>query len=141
MNVGYCPEYGTARFDRRTTQLTSAAFYYSSYKMYPKLINGGTLSDGDRIEAVLYRIMSSKVHPDLTVVNWYWVNQDMYLFVAAHKDVDTYLELPIYMDGFFVSIIEISEGAVIPTQIVAGSRIRVKMMGESNYVILKLTNQ
>ncbi|MCF7931708.1 MAG: hypothetical protein K9K93_00880 [Acholeplasmataceae bacterium] len=141
MNLGYCPDFGTARADRRLSKLTSAGFFYSSYKMYPRLINGGTLSDGDRIEAVAYRILSAQIDPDFTVVNWYWVNDDIYLMVAAHKTVDTYLELPLEMDGLMVSVVEISDETMTPAEIITASRIRIKMTGSSNYMILRLSTR
>jgi hypothetical protein len=139
INLGYDVEYGTARPEIRNGMLTSAAFFYTSYKMYPRLVNKGTLVDGDRLEAVAYRVLSYGFHEDFTVLNWYRLNDAYIVQIGAHKDVDTYLDLPLEMDGMGIDVIRKTEGTIINATLVTGGRIRIRMTGSSNHAILKLT--
>jgi len=138
MNTGFCPDYGTARPEIRVEQLSDAAFFYSSFKMYQKLISGGKLYPGDRVEAVVYRILSPKYDEDFTNVSWYWVNDDIYLQVNAHKPIKKILPLPSYMIGKMVTIVESNNTTV--GNIVTTDGLSINMTGTSNYAILKLSN-
>jgi hypothetical protein len=138
MNLGYDQDYGTARPEIRNGMLTSAAFFYTSYKMYPRLVNKGTLVDGDRLESVAYRILSYRPDDDFTVLNWYRLNDTYIVQIGAHRDIDTYLDLPFVMDGMAIDVIRKTEGTGIHATLVAGGRIRVVMTGPSNHAILRL---
>ncbi len=140
MNLGYCPTYGYAVPEKRLPLLKSAlGFYHTSKKMYPHLISGGSLEEGDCIDFISYRIPSEATDSDFTAINWYWVGDDIYLSLHTTKAVaERKVDLPDYMDGMTISAVENSTSFTVSSETVAADGITVSSTG-AGYTIVKLS--
>ncbi len=140
MNLGYCPTYGYAVPEKRLPLLKSSlGFYHTTNKMYPHLITGGSLEEGDRIDFISYRIPSEATDSDFTAINWYWVGDDIYLSLHTTKAVaERKVDLPDYMDGMTISPVENSASFTVSSTSVAEDGITVSSTG-AGYTIVKLS--
>ena len=149
MNLGYNPFYGTAVNDIRDSYLgttknpsyagkTLLVSYFTSYKMYPKLISHCDLKPGDFVSCISYRVPSYILDEDFFAINWYWVGDDIYLSLHTDKAVDkTVTCLPDYMNGMGVEIYE-NSGFQVNTSIIENGSLEVATDG-AGYVFIKLS--
>ena len=140
MNLGYCTTYGYGIPEARLPYLKgSMGFYYTSLKMYPHLFTDGSLKAGDRINFISYRIPSEATDSDFTAINWYWVDDDIYLSLHTTKEVaERKVDLPDYMDGMTITSVEGSASFTVSSTTVAADGITVSSTG-AGYTIVKLS--
>ena len=144
MNLGFNPLFGTGVNDVRKDYIggsddSNLAFYYTSYKMYPRLIANTSITAGTEISCIAYRLPSYKTDDDFTAINWYWVGDDIYLSLHTAKAVaERDVTLPEYMNGMVGEIIEGSEGFTLVNDAISGNAITVATEG-ADYAIIKLT--
>jgi hypothetical protein len=141
MNLGFNPLYGVGVSEVRD-YLTKAdlCWYYTSYKLYPKIISGCRLTAGARIDFIGYRIPSYVLDDDFIAINWYWVGDDIYLSLHTDKSVDkTVTVLPDYMNGMEISVVETSDNFMVNSSTIEDGSISVTSNG-AGYVVLKLSN-
>ena len=141
MNLGYNQLYGVGANDVRD-YLTSndLGWYYTSYKMYPRIISNCRLAAGAKIDFIAYRIPSYVLDDDFIAINWYWVGDDIYLSLHTDKSLDkTVTVLPDYMNGMEVSLVEGSDSFMVNSAAIEDGSISVTSNG-AGYVVLKLTN-
>ncbi len=146
MNLGFNPLYGTGVNDVRApliggsadAQNSNLAFYYTSYKMYPRLIANCSLTAGTKITCVAYRLPSYVMDDDFTAINWYWVGDDIYLSLHTDKALDkTVTVLPEYMEGMTAEVIEGSTTFTVNSTVIDGG-ISVTST-DAGYAIIKLS--
>lgn len=143
MNLGFNPLYGTAVNDVRTeyiggTGTSNLAFYYTSYKMYPRLIANCNLEAGTKITCVAYRLPSYVMDDDFTAINWYWVGDDIYLSLHTDKALDKIVTvLPEYMEGMTATVIEGSTTFTVNSTSVSGGLSVTST--DAGYAIIKLS--
>lgn len=146
MNLGFYPLYGDALPYKRFSQSgSSIPFGWINYtmKVYPQIICRSSsdplrMKDGDKISNIAYRIPSVRIDPDLTVVNWYWVGDEIILSLHTDKAIEkVYDQLPEYMNGMKIGIMEGNRDFVSSEKIEDG-KISIKSEGPA-YAILKLT--
>ena len=143
MNLGFNPEFGfgvnETRWDYVLGGENGLAFYYqNSYKMYPKLVSGGTIDAGTVIDVIAYRLPSERTDDDFFVINWYWVGDDIYLSLHTdHAVAARTVTLPEYMNGMTITPVEISDNFNIVSETVSGG-ITVSTTGQA-YTIVKLS--
>lgn len=107
INLGFNTVYGDGTPEKRTTYLKNGCvYYYTSYKMYPYFISGGTLKAGDHFSFIGYRLPSVIYDEDFFAVNWYWVGDEIFLSLHTDKAVDKTVALPDYMSGMTAEVIE-----------------------------------
>ncbi len=139
MNLGFNPYYGYGTTEKRDDYLLGDyGFYYTSFKMYPYLISGGTVSAGESVTSVAYRVPSVKTDEDLTALNWYWVGEDIYLSLHTDAALDKTVSLPDYMEGMTISLVEGSDSFTVNSETISGG-ISVTATG-AGYAIVKLTS-
>ena len=147
MNIGFNPLYGTAVNEERWKYIgkkesdDNLAFYYTSYKMYPRLISNCNLEAGTKISCIAYRLPSYILDDDFTAINWYWVGDDIYL--SLHTDTPlnkTVTVLPAYMNGMSVEVIEASGTFDVKSDTIENGSIDVQSSAEG-YAIVKLSPQ
>ncbi len=144
INLGFNPLYGTAVNDVRKDYIggsgnSNLAFYFTSYKMYPRLIANVDLTAGTEISCIAYRLPSEATDPDFTAINWYWVGDDIYLSLHTSKAVaERDVTLPEYMNGMVGEIIEGSESFTLVNSETTGNAVRVSTT-DAGYAIIKLT--
>ncbi|MBQ2719517.1 MAG: hypothetical protein IJF73_05565, partial [Clostridia bacterium] len=140
MNLGYNTEYGYGVPEKRLPYLKgSMGFYYTSLKMYPHLFTSGSLKAGDRFDCISYRIPSEPVDPDFTVINWYWVEDTIYLQLHTTKALpERAVALPDYMVGMNAEVIEGSTSFTVHSDAIAEGGITVSST-DAGYAIVKLT--
>ena len=147
MNLGFNPLYGTGVNDVRapliggsaSAQASNLAFYYTSYKMYPRLIANCNLKADTKITCVAYRLPSYVMDDDFTAINWYWVGDEIYL--SLHTDVmltKTVNVLPEYMNGMTATVIESSATFSVNSDTIENGSIDVSTT-DAGYAIIKLT--
>ncbi|MBO7762473.1 MAG: hypothetical protein J6T24_06715 [Clostridia bacterium] len=145
MNIGFNPLYGTAvnevrwNYIGKKTSDSNLAFYYNTYKMYPRLISNCELAAGTKISCVAYRLPSYILDDDFTAINWYWVGDDIYL--SLHTDTPlqkTVTVLPEYMNGMSVEVIEASYSFDVQSKTVENGSINILSSSEG-YAIIKLS--
>ena len=146
MNLGYNPEFGYGIAENRLQYLgmnnnsgSNLAFYYTSHKMYPKLLSYTALSAGTEINFISYRIPTNKTDEDFTAINWYWVDDVIYLSLHTDKAVDERtVSLPEYMNGMTATVIEGSDTFTVVSDAIANNSITVSST-DAGYAIIKLT--
>jgi hypothetical protein len=144
MNLGFNPLYGTGVNDVRKDYIlgsanSNLAFYYTSFKMYPRLIANCNLTAGTNISTVAYRIPLYVMDDDFTAINWYWVGDDIYL--SLHTDsplTKTVTVLPEYMNGMTVSVVEKSDSFQVKSEVIENGSIAIQSSCEG-YAIVKLS--
>ena len=142
MNLGFNPLYGTGVNDVRDDYFTNShlGYYYTSYKLYPRLIGTSKLAAGTKITCVAYRLPSYILDDDFTAINWYWVGDDIYLSLHTDKSVDkTVTVLPEYMNGMEITVIEGSDSFTVNSDTIENGSISVTSSG-AGYTILKLAD-
>ena len=141
MNLGFNSLYGTAANEVRDYLTNDGlCWYYTSYKLYPKVISGCKLAAGARIDFIAYRIPSYVLDDDFTAINWYWVGDDIYLSLHTDKSVDkTVTVLPDYMNGMEISVVETSDNFMVNSSTIEDGSVSVTSNG-AGYVVLKLSN-
>ena len=143
MNLGFNPLFGWGQNDVRAPHVGSGAdalaFYYqNSYKMYPKLISGGTLDAGTTVDCIAYRLPSYKMDDDFFAINWYWVGDDIYLSLHTdHAVAEKTVTLPDYMNDMIPTVVEKSDSFTLVSDTIVGG-IRVTTSG-AGYTIVKLS--
>ena len=144
LNLGFNPLFGTAVNDVRKNltlsgMSTNLGWYYTSYKLYPKLISGVALSAGDKVTCVAYRLPSYVLDDDFTAINWYWVGDDIFLSLHTDKAVDkTVTVLPEYMNGMEITVIEGSDTFTVKSEAIEDGSISVTST-DAGYTIVKLS--
>ncbi|MBQ4112903.1 MAG: hypothetical protein IJD38_08915, partial [Clostridia bacterium] len=139
-NLGYNTEYGYGIPEVRLPYLRgSMGFYYTSLKMYPHLLTGGSLKAGDSIDFISYRVPSEATDSDFTVINWYWVGETIYLQLHTAKAVaERAVALPDYMVGMTATVIEDSTSFTVHSATIAEGGITVSST-DAGYAIIRLT--
>ncbi len=143
MNLGYCPDYGYGIEESRREYLGNGtdnlAFYFSTYKMYPKLFANTTVAKDTSIGFIAYRVPSQATDGDFTAINWYWVGDDIYLSLHTKGAVaERLVDLPDYMDGMTITGVESSTSFTVSSTTVATDGITVSSTG-AGYTIVKLS--
>ncbi|MBR7094774.1 MAG: hypothetical protein IKC73_00990, partial [Clostridia bacterium] len=139
-NLGYNTEYGYGIPEVRLPYLKgSMGFYYTSLKMYPHLLTGGSLKAGDSIDFISYRLPSEATDSDFTVINWYWVGETIYLQLHTAKAIgERAVALPDYMVGMTATVIEDSTSFTVHSATIAEGGITVSST-DAGYAIIRLT--
>ena len=140
MCLGFCPSIGHGvNAKRALLNTTDAGYFGSNYKMYPYLICGKTLSAGTLIGAVAYMIPLRVIDADFSAVCWYWVGDDIYLMIDAHKTITKRIALPDYMVGRKVAPIDVHANATVYQDIVGAEGLKIGIANDYGYAVLKLT--
>lgn len=141
MCLGYNTQYGIGVPSERILHLDHAGAYAgSSKKMYPYiLVDNYIATAGSYFDAVAYRI-PLKQYQDLTSLAWYWIGDDIYLMIDAHKNLNKWIELPDYMTGMKIEVLEIHENAKVKQSFVMKDGVLFTVNNNYGYAVLKLTN-
>ena len=146
MNLGFCPEFGYGIDENRREYLginknagSNLAFYFTSHKMYPKLLSNTTMTTGTVIDFISYRIPTNKTDEDFTAINWYWVDDVIYLSLHTDKAVaERTVTLPEYMNGMTATVIEGSTSFTVVSDMIKDNTVTVSST-DAGYAIIKLT--
>lgn len=140
-NKGMCLAYdrsiGIGQNDLRLAHCTNAGWFPTTRKMYPHLINGGTLSKGSYFDAMAARVPLYKYDEDLTAVGWYWCDDDIILMIDAHNAVDKEITLPDYMNDMRVEVLDKTESVTCNQTYLFNHKVRFTSDGYG-YLILRL---
>lgn len=140
--IGYCPSIGygvtALRNENLLYDFSAGMCPSSTHKMYPYLVRSISASAGQSFEAVAFRVPIQQYDADFTVCAWYWVDDDVYLMLDAHKTLSKVIDLPEYLHGYGVTVIEKTDNITIldNTVPISGLPINVTDYGS---VVLKLT--
>ncbi len=144
MNLGYVPGYGYADPALRRRYLgeggSNLAFYYTTYKMYPKLLANTKFPKGQTVDFIAYRIPGVATDPDFTAINWYWLGDDIYLGLHTAKAVPSRtVALPPEMEGRRLLPLDVSSAFTLASDVVDGG-ITVATSGPAYglYILKKL---
>lgn len=141
MNLGYVPGYGYADPALRRAYLgegrTNLAFYYTTFKMYPKLLANTHFPAGKVIDFIAYRIPGFATDPDFTAINSYTLGDDIYLGLHTAKAVEARtLTLPTAMNGRRILPLDVSEGFHLASERVENNEISVAADGPAYALLL-----
>ena len=124
--------------------MTGSNPYAGSYaagtkKMYPAFFCGGTFEKGLSFEGLGVRIPLRKYDPDLTAMAWYWLGEDIILMLDSHKVVNKDIELPSYMNGMHLEVLDSKN---VETPILKGCKLSYYTgANDYGYLVVKLSKQ
>ena len=138
MCLVYDRSIGLGQNDLRLAHCDHAGRYrIDTGKMYPYLINGGSLAKGTYLDAMAARVPLYKYDEDLTAVGWYWCDKDIILMVDTHKPVDKEITLPEYMNDMRVEILDKTESVACNQTYLFNRKVRFTSDGYG-YLVLRL---
>ena len=144
MNLGFNPDFGFGKNEVREAYIqgndgSNLAFYYTSYKMYPRLVANCQITAGTVVDCIAYRLPSEPTDEDFTAINWYWVGDEIYLSLHTTKTLtDKVVSLPDYMEGMTISAVENSDSFSVSSTAVENGTITVSST-DAGYTIIKLS--
>ena len=145
MNVGYYPYFGIAKDGEREAALAATngevGYWYTSYKMYPYLLKGFEMEQGDSFSFIGYHVPTVKLDSDFFAVDWYFVGDDIYLQLHTDRAVERkFVALPNsdYLTGLTVTVDEATEGVTVHSTVITAEGIEIETTG-AGYVFVKLT--
>lgn len=144
--VGYCNDKSDTKTASRSALINNAA-YFDMKKGYitPFLISQDkSFANDSKFEFISYIIPFEKntngfKDEELTAICWYFVGDDIYLMIDAHKAIDKDISLPEYMDLMKIQKIDVSDNITIEQTTVNDGKIHVKTSGNYSYAVMKLT--
>lgn len=137
MCLTYDRSIGWGNNEKRLPHLSDAGMYFTSTKMYPSFISGGTLNPGDFFDGMAARIPLYKVDEDITSVGWYWSNQDIILMIDCHQTVNKEINLPNYMNHMRIEKLDVTESVDMEQTYIHNGKIRFQCT-DYGYAVLKL---
>ena len=123
---------------KRLSQLSSAGQFYNTQKMYPALINGGSLTAGTFIDGMAARVPLYKYDPDVTSVGWYWSNEDIHLMIDTHNTVNKDIVLPDYMNKMRIEILDKTDSVICDQTYIFNNKLRFICDEDYGYIVLRL---
>ncbi|HWQ76868.1 MAG TPA: hypothetical protein VN441_16295 [Syntrophomonas sp.] len=138
--LGYNTGFGMAKPITRKTGTKAGAYSGENKKMYPYCRFGGTLSAGNYLEVVSFRVPLRIIDSDATCLYWYWLGNDIYLAFDYHQSIDKTIELPSYMAGMKIEQLDVHANTTIQGEIVSAKGIKVKVINNYGYGVLRLYN-
>lgn len=146
LSIGYCFDRLGSENEMRNTFISKAAKIDSKNALIiPYIINkDAALQKNDRFEFLYYIApfdKGSETCPDkdFSAICWYWVDNDIYLMIDAHKAIDKEITLPSYMKDMRVTPIDVCDGTFVGTAVSGESTIHIKVSTKYGYAVLKLT--
>lgn len=140
--IGYCPSIGygatALRNDNLLHDFSAGMCPSSTHKMYPYLVRSISATAGQSFDAVAFRVPIQQYDADFTVCAWYWVDDDVYLMLDAHKTLSKSVDLPDYLQGHGVTVIEKTDNITILDNTVPISGLRINVMDYGS-AVLKLS--
>jgi hypothetical protein len=110
---------------------------YTSRKLYPSFISGGTLSPGTYFDGMAARVPLYKYDPDLTSIGWYWSGDDIHLMIDTHKAVNKDIVLPEYMNNMRIEVLDKTDSCTFEQTYVFNNKLRFISSGYG-YLVLRL---
>lgn len=137
MCLTYDRSIGRGNNEKRLQQLDDAGMYYTSTKMYPSFISGGTLTPGTYFDGMAARIPLYKVDPDITSIGWYWSNEDIILMIDSHQTVNKDIILPNYMKNLRIEKLDITDSVNMEQTYLVNNKLRFQCT-DYGYAVLRL---
>ena len=138
MALGYNTKFGVAKPARRQNDADAGKFQGSTKKMYPNVKIGGNFVKGDFEQAIAFRAPLQKLDAEATALYWYWVGNDVYLAFDYHVNVNKTVKLPNYLAGKKIEQLDIHPNATIQSEFVSSEGIKVKIINNYGYGVLRL---
>lgn len=145
INVGYYPYFGVATDENRPDALAlfkgAVGQWYSSRKMYPYLYKADSMKAGETISFIGYHVPTVKFDDDFFAINWYFVDDEIYLSFHTDKAVSertVFLPSAEYLTGLSITVEEASDSFTVHSDTVGADGIRVSTTG-AGYCTVKLT--
>ena len=143
--IGYYPYFGVATHENRplaagngNASSTNCGWYSAGQKNYPNLIKRAEMQPGEKIAFIGYRSPSVPIDDDFFAINWYFVGDEVMLFLNTDKAVgEKSVTLPDYLDGLTVTVAQKSDSFTVVSDTVDGG-VTVSSTG-AGYAILRLT--
>lgn len=120
--MGYNQRVGMGQPAIRKTLINSAWYFYSSKKMYPKGITGGSTAyptykvpANTVFDMVSFRYpINYEANPNLTNFGWYSVGSDVYVNIDAHTTIASQsVQLPPSFTGMQIDVVEKNSGFTV----------------------------
>jgi len=138
--MGYCLERGIGKPSVRKANITNAGNIFTTKKQYPHAIDNRYLNAGEYFDCVAFRCpVNYNYDSQATNVSWYYVNNDVYLMLDYHVDVNKALELPTDFIGKNVTVVEKTDSFTINSEFVTADGINISVTGGYGYAVLKLS--
>ena len=137
MSLVYDRTIGWGKNDIRKEHLTYAGMYYTSKKMYPAFIAGGSLPKGIYFDGMAARVPLYKYDPDVTSIGWYWSGDDIHLMIDTHNSVNKDIILPDYMNNMRIEILDKTDSVTCNQTYIFNNKLRF-ISSEYGYLVLRL---
>lgn len=123
---------------KRLAHCSQAGMFYTSKKMYPAFIAGGSLTAGQYFDGMAARVPLYKYDEDLTSVGWYWCNNDIILMIDTHNAVDKDIILPNYMNNMHIEVLDKTDTCTFGQTYIFSNKLRFQST-DYGYVVLRLS--
>lgn len=143
--MGFRPDDPESESTRKDTLGSAARLDFDNGLIMPYVISKDTVvNKGGKLEFVNFIVPFEKKtndssDSDLNSVCWYWVNDDIYLMIDAHKAVSKDIILPSYMDDMKLTPVDLSESANVDAGKVNEGIVDIEITSKYGYAVLKLT--
>jgi len=143
--IGYNQDVGIGQPSIRASNSGSAAFIYTSKKQYPRGVSSGSttwpsnlIPAGTVLDMVAFRApINYTLNESPTNASWYFVGDDCYLMVDFHETFDGWLNLPDYLIGMKIAVVE-SDGITINSGFVSPDGIALSVPGTYGTLVARL---
>jgi len=135
--LAYDRSIGRGENEKRLTQLEDAGMFFTSTKMYPSFISGGTLTPSTFFDGMAARVPLYKYDEDLTCVGWYWCSDDIILMIDTHVAVDKDIVLPDYMNNMRIEVLDKTDSCNVEQSYIFNGKLRFRC-NNYGYAVLRL---
>jgi len=145
--LGYNTEIGYGKYEKRKQFIDDAFFIGTAKKQYPKIIseNSDTIPtnyiyEKQNFDFIAYRSpVNYNLDMEATSIFYYNVDNDIYFHLDYHTDIDKWLNLPESLMGKKITIIDKNSDFEIQSDFVSFDGIKIKVINNYGYAVLKLT--
>jgi len=134
--LGYNTEIGYGKNSFRKNYASSGFFYGATKKMYPFAIYYTNSNINDCVNFVSFRAPILKRDSDLTCFYYYKLNNEYFVFLDSHVNIDKKIELPYFLQNKKITVLD-SLNSTIKSDF-ATTYIPLKIINNFGYAVLKL---
>lgn len=134
--IGYDPRIGMANNSNRILNCTDAGMYYSTHKVYPRLINNVTINSGETVEAVCFRCPIIKRNDGSLAVTFNYVGNDIIMCIDYQSAFDGFIDLIDSCVGKQISVIDKTPSCTMNRAIASSTKLPITFSGKG-YAVLR----
>ena len=144
--VGYNTEIGYGNPNKRKDYIDDSFFINTTKKQYPKIISSNNnvfvsdfIESNNNFDFIAYRSpINYNLDSEATSIFYYTVDNDIYLHLDYHTNVDKWLSLPESLISKKITVVDKNINFEIQSDLVSYDGIKIKVINNYGYAVLKL---